>query len=183
MKTGKGQQTGTVKQKNKMRSGFYMVKRRSALLFMLVLIMTACRSSGYRTAPPFRALCLDGSSYFLNSSTHRPIFINFWATWCDPCKKEFPMINAAYEQYKDKMDFVLICISSQSDFEVMEFRETYRLQPAIIRDQNDRLKKLYNVQSLPVSMLINEKMQIVYETTGIIEELNEKIDHVLSLNR
>ena len=59
-------------------------------------------------APPFELVALDGTAFASESLRGRPVFINFWATWCDPCLEEMPIIQRMHEKYGEALAIVAV---------------------------------------------------------------------------
>ncbi|MEK6657188.1 MAG: redoxin domain-containing protein, partial [Nitrospirota bacterium] len=88
------------------------MKMRFLLILILILIpVTAFSLSIGETAPDFNLKDLEGKDVSLKDFKGKVVFINFWATWCSPCKKEFPELNKFYETYKDN-DLVVLAVNS-----------------------------------------------------------------------
>lgn len=108
------------------------------------------------------------------------VIVNFWATWCPPCKEEMPLFQKLYEQYGDEL--VIIGINLQEDKEtIKKFLEEYKITYPILLDPDAETKKLYNVITQPVTYFINKDGIIVDKKQGPLttEETNEKIDKLL----
>jgi len=67
-----------------------------------------------RTAPDFRLTTLDGKTVRLSDLQGKTVLINFWATWCQPCRQEMPEIVRAYDQYHDR-GFEVVAVDEQED--------------------------------------------------------------------
>ena len=78
-------------------------------------------------APDFTLATLDGGSIQLSDLRGQPIFINFWASWCGPCRAEMPHIQAAYETYSDDGLIVLGVDQLESPPPVAQFVDEYSL--------------------------------------------------------
>jgi peroxiredoxin len=65
-------------------------------------------------APDFTLQTADGGTVRLADLKGQPVFINFWATWCDPCREEMPAMQAVYDQYKDR-GLVILAIDMEED--------------------------------------------------------------------
>lgn len=69
---------------------------------------TETGTSEIHPAPDFTVYDLDGNKVMLSEKKGKPVIINFWATWCGPCKKEMPHFQKAYEELSDKIEFMMI---------------------------------------------------------------------------
>lgn len=94
------------------------------------------------------------------------IMLNFWATWCAPCREEMPSMEKLYRQFKEK-GFVIIAVASGEDINsVNKFITQYNLTfPALI-DSDYKVSDTYKVWALPTTYFINSKGQIIGKAQG-----------------
>lgn len=110
---------------------------------------------GYR-APDFALPDLNGNLVRLSDFRGKPVLLNFWATWCPPCRKEIPDLQRFHEQYGDKI--VLLGIDWGEDVEeVKRFLERYRATYPQLMDKDGRFFVLYQLTGLPTSYWIDEQ--------------------------
>ena len=110
-------------------------------------------------APDFTLKSLTGDEIVLSKLEGRPVIINFWATWCGPCREEFPALVRKYKQYQDK-DLVIIGINFQddnSDEGVRTFMRNTLVNFPIVRDTGERVGRTYRVNGLPTSIFVDRK--------------------------
>ncbi len=110
-------------------------------------------------APEITGTSLTGDSIVLSQMVGRPVIVNFWATWCGPCREEFPALVRKYKQYKDK-DLVILGVNYQddnSDDGVKTFMANTLVNFPVIRDIGDRAGRMYRVNGLPTSIFIDRK--------------------------
>ncbi len=110
---------------------------------------------GYR-APDFAFEDLDGTMIRLSDFRGKPVLLNFWATWCPPCRKEIPDLQRFHEQYANKI--VLLGIDWGEDIEeVKRFLERYGATYTNLLDKNGEFFVLYRLTGLPTSYWIDEE--------------------------
>jgi peroxiredoxin len=113
-------------------------------------------------APHFQLVTLNGTPAAISDYRGKVVLLNFWATWCKPCMKEMPVIQAAYEEYKDK-DFVVLGVNFGENPEKAEtLVKQMGLTFPILLDQEVELASRHQVVSLPVTFFI--------DPNGIIKE-------------
>jgi thiol-disulfide isomerase/thioredoxin len=121
-----------------------------------------------KVAPAFSLVDLDGKKVTLAQFKGHPVVVNFWATWCGPCKLEMPWFEQMNQQYKDK-GLIILGLSQDTGTDVAEISKaakkigvTYSiLQP------DDTVAKLYGgVDYLPETFYVNAKGVVVEETAG-----------------
>jgi cytochrome c biogenesis protein CcmG/thiol:disulfide interchange protein DsbE len=118
-------------------------------------------------APLFSLEDLNGKKSELKQYRGKVVFLNFWATWCGPCKEEMPSMEELYKQFKDK-DFVFLTISV--DYAgiklVKEFIEKHRYTFPVLIDPQCETLDLFEVKGIPTTFLIDKKGIIVGRAIG-----------------
>ena len=98
--------------------------------------------------------------------------LDFWATWCVPCKKELNNINEIYDDWKKKYNAVVIAVSiddSRSITKVKPYADGQRWSYDILLDVNQDLKRQLNIQSVPFTLVLDQSGKIVYTHSGYTE--------------
>lgn len=115
-------------------------------------------------APPFTVTDLQGNAVSLSSLQGKPVFINFWATWCPPCVGEMPDIQRMYSQYGEQVHFVIINIDGEpSEVQAFMAQNGYTF-PAML-DTNGAAGA-YSVQAIPASYLIDASGNLLSSHIG-----------------
>jgi cytochrome c biogenesis protein CcmG/thiol:disulfide interchange protein DsbE len=138
--------------------------------------------SGNGAAHDFLLTDLNGKKVRLTDYRGKIVLVNFWASWCPPCKMEIPGFQKAYETYRDR-GFVVIGVAMDEvrpSF-VKDMGITY---PIVIAD-NKVAKDYGNIRGLPASFLINQDGGIIKTVTGIYfeDDLNIDVKNALNLKR
>src|SRR6266852_862233 len=111
-----------------------------------------------KPAPMFTATDLDGHPISLAALKGRPVLINFWATWCTPCREELPLIESAYRAHRDQGFTVVAIDYKESADAVRKFWSDLKLEPAPVLDRDGRVTDAYGVglssTGLPVSVFV-----------------------------
>lgn len=124
-----------------------------------------------------------GNPVSLSDYHGKPVVINFWATWCPPCKAELPAFNAMYEKYKDRVQFMMINLTdgSRETFDgVKAFLENSGYTFPVFYDITEEAAYTYRVSSVPMSVFVTTdglKKATYYGpmTEGILENYIKKI--------
>ena len=120
-----------------------------------------------KSAPNFHLDRLNSKKVELREFRGKVVLLNFWATWCGPCKEEMPSMEALYRLYKEK-DFNLVAISV--DYEgvrpVKEFIEKQRYTFPVLLDPNGETLDLFGVKGIPTTFVIDKKGRIVGRVVG-----------------
>lgn len=122
------------------------------------------------TAPDFRLESTDGTQVRLSDYKGKAVFVNFWATWCEPCKVEMPYMEAAY-QAREGEEFEILAINiAQSQLEASSFAKRHELSFPIILDRDRSVVNLYGVSGLPASFFIDADGTVVAHHVGPLTE-------------
>jgi cytochrome c biogenesis protein CcmG/thiol:disulfide interchange protein DsbE len=113
-------------------------------------------------APGFTLNTLAGEPVSLSDLKGKVILINFWASWCSPCKAEMPAIQATYQTYKDQ-GLVVLGINATDQDEAnaaRQFAQTQGLTFPLLADVSGTVFQLYQVQALPTSFFVDRQGKI-----------------------
>jgi peroxiredoxin len=111
------------------------------------------------TAPDFTLELLEGGEITLSDLRGNPVIINFWATWCGPCREEMPAIEKVYRDYKD-LGLVVIGLnltSQDTEQAVTAFIQEFDLTFPIALDRNASTSYKYQLKGLPTTYFINSQ--------------------------
>ncbi|MGX9133791.1 thiol-disulfide oxidoreductase ResA [Rummeliibacillus sp. JY-2-4R] len=121
-------------------------------------------------APNFSLVDLNGETHKLSDYKGQGVLLNFWGTWCKPCKKEMPAINEQYKQFKDHGVQILGINIAQTDLEVSSYADKLGVEFPIAIDKTKSVMRAYNVDPLPTTVLINKDGKIEKIITGEMTE-------------
>jgi len=134
-------------------------------------------------APDFTLRTLSGKEMKLSSFRGKVVELNFWATWCGPCKIEIPHLNKLVEHFKDDKNVVCIAVSNESPERIKLF---LKKQPYNFLQFTADALNLYGVSGIPTHFIIDKKGNIQYKHVGYIpglpEKLQEEIEDLLKEN-
>ncbi len=119
-------------------------------------------------APDFTIKSLDGKSVTLSELQGNKVVLNFWATWCEPCKKEMPYIQAVHEAWREKGVVVLAVAVSQNQFVdgVKQFIQDNKYTFTVIFDAEKKVAGLYQVSEIPKTVFIDADGIVQQVTLG-----------------
>ena len=108
-------------------------------------------------APEIALKDLQGQEVKLSDLHGKVVLLNFWATWCKPCKEEMPAMQVSYDQLRDK-GFVVLAVNELEDAEkVAEHIKTHGHTFLVVMDHDNRVANRYGVVGLPASFLIDRQ--------------------------
>ena len=123
-------------------------------------------------APDFTVYDLEGNEVKLSDYFGKPVVLNFWASWCGPCKSEMPHFEEKYLEYKDEVTFLMVNMTDNS-------RETVEIASKFITDAGYTFPVLYDtassaaytygVYSLPTTYFIDAEGHGIAQATGAID--------------
>jgi len=124
--------------------------------------------SQFQTAPDFTLTDLAGNTVSLTDYKGKNIYLNFWASWCGPCKMEMPDIEKIYQEYKDK-DLIVLAVDVGENMDtVNDFVTANQFNFSVLLDPKGSVAKTYKVSSIPVSIFINKEGLIVSKKIGLM---------------
>lgn len=128
------------------------------------------------SAPDFTLQDLNGNTVSLSDFKGKYVFLNFWATWCGPCRQEIPAMEEIYNKYQD--DLVIVAVNVGEDYDtVSEFAKDYGLTFEILLDEKQAVASLYQVSGIPTSYFLDQEGNFVSGHVGTMtfESMEEEI--------
>jgi thiol-disulfide isomerase/thioredoxin len=126
---------------------------------------------------------LDGRPVALDQFRGRVVFLNFWATWCVPCRQEMPALARLHEAYRQHGLVILTVNFKETESQVRAFVRELQLDLVIALDRDGRASQRFRVQGLPVSLLIDRDGRILWKAIGAREwdspEMRSYLDRVV----
>jgi thiol-disulfide isomerase/thioredoxin len=114
----------------------------------------------------FSASRLDGTQVRLSALKGKVVFLNFWATWCPPCREEMPSMEALYQRFRDKdLEFLAVDIQEDKDA-VAAFMKEYGLTFPAVLDSTGRISAEYGIRGIPTTFIIDREGGIIASAVG-----------------
>ena len=120
-------------------------------------------------APDFTLKGEDGTTYRLSDYRGQVVVLNFWATWCPPCRYEMPSLERAWQKVKGKGVMILAVDMGESEETIWEFTGVYSVSFPIPLDRDGEITKKYPVIGLPTTFVVNPKGMVTHRTVGTRE--------------
>jgi thiol-disulfide isomerase/thioredoxin len=140
-----------------------------------------------KPAPDFTLPLRGGSAPVqLSKLKGQVVMINFWASWCGPCRQEFPILDEMYRKYRP-MGFTLLAVNVEPDMMDAEEKFLAKIAPVtfpILMDKENGVSKLYGVNAMPSTVLVDRKGQLRWLHRGYKPgDENEYLDAIRTLLR
>ena len=117
-------------------------------------------------APDFRLPTPEGKAVALTELRGQVVFLNFWATWCPPCRVEMPSMERLYKEFKDQGLTILAIDMGESAKQVARFMRDFQLSFPALLDTDGNVSARYRVQGLPTTFLIDRGGRIAGAALG-----------------
>jgi len=149
------------------------------------LIASAAFAGSTRTpAPDFTLASRSGGKVELTQLRGQVVMINFWASWCGPCRQEMPLLDKMYRKYKPA-GFTLVGVNVETDPKDADgYLKATPVSFPILLDTENKVSQLYNVSAMPSTVLVDRKGVVRYVHHGYkAGDENEYLDRIRALIR
>jgi peroxiredoxin len=150
------------------------------LVAMFLALGTSCAVAAVAPtvmAPDFTLHTLSGANLRLQEQRGRVVMVNFWATWCSPCRQEMPQLNRLYEKYRAS-GFVLLGVNVDEDTRhAADVATKLGLKFPVLLDTDKAVSRAYDLNTMPSTILIDRDGRVRYLHRGYLvgdEELYDK---------
>jgi peroxiredoxin len=137
-----------------------------------------------RAAPALALADLEGRHHELKALRGKVVLVNFWATWCEPCRHEMPSIQRVRDRLADKAFTVLLVNVDEPEARVRRYVDEVRLDLPIVLDPDKRVTSQWAVKVLPSTFLVGADGRVRYRVIGDMDWNSEQalgvIDRLLT---
>jgi len=118
-------------------------------------------------APDFKLTALDGKPLTLAALQGKVIFLNFWATWCGPCRAEVPDLIALQERYKDRLQIIGLNVDDDDSAEIQKYVDETGINYPVAMTSNDVRIQYGGIPALPTSFVLDTEGRVVQKHVGL----------------
>jgi len=157
-----------------------MVKKTLRIPLILGILVVACGSrEGTKQAEntDFTLQSLDGAEYKLSELEGQVVVIDFWATWCPPCRNSIPAFIRLYNKYHEQ-GFTILGIGLDDEQALRDFSKQMKI-PYPILIGNNEIAKTYQVSGIPKTIFLDKKGNVRKTQTGFAPELEAQFEELI----
>lgn len=121
------------------------------------------------STPDFEYTLADGTPVRLSELRGKKVIVNFWATWCAPCRLEMPTLQAAHEQYGEEL-VVLGINLIESPNDIVPFGQEFGITFPLIANRSGDIRDAYGALSIPVTYFINSDGSVAERHLGVVDK-------------
>ena len=161
-----------------------MKKRIAAFAAALAISLPALAGSAGDAAPAFTLASRSGPAVSLTQYRGQVVMINFWASWCGPCRQEMPLLESIYKKY-NRLGFTLLGVNVEPDSQAAnDWLKQTPVSFPILYDKDSKVSKLYDVAGMPSTVIIDRsgKLRKLHRGYKPGDE-NEYLDSIRALIR
>ncbi len=124
-----------------------------------------------QAAPEFTLIALDGTEVTLRDFEGKVLFLNFWATWCSPCRQEIPGFLEIYDKYKDEgMEILGVSLDRQGPDVIKPFAEKMKITYPLAMANNEIMQAYQPGQYIPATIIIDREGNIHNKHVGYMDK-------------
>lgn len=143
-------------------------------VFLLITFLFHCGGKRVRQPLDFQLENLNGEQVLLKNYKGKIILLDFWATWCPPCRAAIPHLINLYEKFGDR-NFIIFGIGLDEKELLINMRDEMNIKYPILIGNNE-IAKYYQIQAIPTLVLLDKNGKIYYKEVGFSEEGVKKLE-------
>lgn len=117
-------------------------------------------------APDFELTDIDGTSHRLSDYRGKVLIINFWATWCPPCREEMPSMDRAWAMLKEEDTQMLAVNVGEDEDTIFQFTANYPVEFPLVMDRDSKVVEEWPVRGLPTTFVVDREGRLAYRAIG-----------------
>ncbi len=153
----------------------------SLIICMVMAMLALCAGTAFaegrntellgKPLPDFTATDCDGNPFTLSEALkdHEAVLINYWATWCGPCRSEFPFLNEAYEKYRGRVAFIALSTEKNDTMEkIAEYRKEQGIAFPMGRYTDEAMEGYVDTSGIPDTIIVDRFGNVVFSHDGAL---------------
>ncbi len=149
-----------------MKKNKYLAAVISVLAVIGVVAILGATTGNAQMAPEFKLPDINGKTISLSDFKGKVVIVDFWATWCSPCKMEIPGFVKLQEKYKDDLVVIGISLDQNGPQTVVPFAKDYKINYHIVYGNGETVKNYGGVSGIPTTFVIDRKGKIQRKYVG-----------------
>ena len=118
---------------------------------------------------------LEGTSHALSSYKGKVVLLDFWASWCPPCRAEIPHLVNIYNAYKDK-GLVIIGVGLDKRANLVKIQRELKIDYTVLVDEKSEVGRLYDVKGIPRTLILDKEGRIAADHVGFAEGMQKDLE-------
>ena len=147
------------------------------LLFLAPFAAAELQEEGTQ-APEFTLNSLDGEPVSLSDFRGKPVVLEFWATWCGPCRRQFPKMTSLHEKYEDQVHFLMVN-TAEDAATVRAFADQVEVPGIILMDPTDKVGERYGTRILPSLFFIDAEGVVKAAVPGALKDVELFLNYMM----
>lgn|SRR5690606_15523734 len=147
-------------------------------------VETGAITSDIPVAQDFTLPTLNGEPVSLSDSKGKITIVNFWATWCPPCREEMPHMQSFYEKHHEEVEILAVNVTNMDDGRpaIEQFVQEHELTFPILLDESGEVGLTYEIMTLPTSYILDAEGRVFQKIIGAMDEqvMNELVEALRS---
>ena len=143
----------------------------TAILLVSLIVVVPVVSQELSKAPNFNLKTADGKTVELAKQKAKVVVLNFWATWCGPCKAEIPGFNELYEKYRTKgLEIIGISLDDDGWSAIKPFVENVKVSYPIVLGDGELAEAYGGIEAIPTTFILDKKGKILNRHLGYLSK-------------
>ena len=113
------------------------------------------KPSDKRVAPPFTLKTIAGTQVSLSDFKGKPVIFTFWASWCETCRDEIPLIEKCFQGKTDQVAVFLVAIDGENEKRIQRIIKSKQITLPVLLDVREKIARTYGIRMVPTTFLVN----------------------------
>lgn len=142
---------------------------RKFLVFIIITLLLGVIGQAHAAPVDFQLADIHGNEHRLSDYRGKWVIVNYWATWCLPCRDEIPDLQRFHRRYKDQAVVIGINMEETSDENIREFIKHYQISYPVLLTEVERVGPLGEISGMPTTFIISPAGEVVKRVLGRLD--------------